>query len=375
MSHYIAYSFLILYVAVVSYVKAQVPLLQDREAVEAISITLDHIYNFEFSEAEERIENQAHHLGIHPANFLIRALLIYWRDRPLVPGSEMYLQYETYLNEAVESSQPFIGQEDLHVEGMFYAMAGNALLAELYSEEGGGLKVINAAKKAYRYLKSGKEQMEEFSDFYFSTGLYNYYREKYPELNPFYKSFMWLFSRGDKELGIEQIKTSEQRGVFTKNESILYLYHIYLRYENNPSKALPYARSLLSRYPKNLRFISLLVEVLVAMNEFDQAENLLDPLDRAEKPVFRMAGTLFRAIICEKRDQLDEASRLLEKSLELHEDLKNSNFHYLSMIYATQARVEDKKKNSEMAKDLYKKALKSDPYVPVKEEALNYLNK
>lgn len=375
MNHCIQNSLFFLFVVGVLPVTAQTPLLQNREAVQAISITLDHIYNFEFREAEARIENQAHHLGVHPANFLIRALLIYWRNRPLVPGSEMYLQYEVYLNEAIELSQPFIDQESLNVEGIFYSMAGNALLAELYSEDGAGLKVISAAKRTYKYLKSGKTRMEEFSDFYFSTGLYNYYREKYPELNPFYKSFMWLFSRGDKELGIEQIKISEKKGVFTRNESSIYLYHIYLRYENNPVKALPYAQHLVKRFPKNLRFTCLLVEVLIARNDYDQAEKLLDSLIRAERPVFILAGTLFQAIICEKRDQLDEASRLLEKSLELHEELKNSDFHYLSMIYATQARVEDKKNNHKMAQDLYKKALRSDPYVPVKEEALNYLNK
>jgi len=254
-------------------------------------------------------------------------------------------------------------------------MAGNALLAELYSEEGVGLKVINAAKKAYKYLKMGKDQMGEFSDFYFSTGLYNYYRERYPELYPFYKSFMWLFMRGDMTRGIEQLKISEKEGIFTRVESTIYLYHIYLRYENNPDKAYPYAGCLVKRYPGNLRFISLLVEVLVGLNQLDQAQQLLDSLDQAQKLVYKMTATMFKGIICEKRGQLEDASRLLEESLTMHEELKNSNFHYLSMIYATQARVADKRSDYQMARDLYKKALKSDPYVPVKEEALNYLNK
>jgi tetratricopeptide (TPR) repeat protein len=375
MSHNFRSALFILFILGGSSVVAQVPLLQNQEAVQAIKITLDQIYNFQFEEAEERIENQEHHLGIHPANFLVRALLIYWRDRPLVPGSEMYLQYETHLSEAVELSETLIEQEELHVEGMFYSMAGNALLAELYSEEGVGLKVINAAKKAYKYLKMGKDQMGEFSDFYFSTGLYNYYRERYPELYPFYKSFMWLFMRGDMTLGIEQLKISEKEGIFTRVESTIYLYHIYLRYENNPDKAYPYAGSLVKRYPGNLRFISLLVEVLVGLNQLDQAQQLLDSLDQAQKLVYKMTATMFKGIICEKRGQLEDASRLLEKSLTMHEELKSSNFHYLSMIYATQARVADKRSDYQMARDLYKKALKSDPYVPVKEEALNYLNK
>lgn len=375
MMPFIRSTWLLLLLLSTTFVPAQTPLLENPESVNAIKGTLDQIYNFHFEEAEKRIENQEHHLGIHPANFLIRALLIYWRDRPLVSGSEMYQQYEAYLNEAVDLSGSFLDQETLHVEGMFYAMAGNALLAELYSEEGVGFKVINAAKKSYKYLKNGREHMEEFSDFYFSTGLYNYYREKYPELYPFYKSFMWLFARGDMEKGIEQLKTAEQSGVFSQVEATIYLFHIYLRYENTPAKAYPYARKLVDKYPENLKFISHLAEVLVAMNQLDQAEMWISSLNQAERPVFRMAATLFSAIICEKRNELDEASRKLEESFTWHEELRSSNFHYLSMLYATEARVADKRNDVELARELYKKALKSDPYVPVREEALNYLNK
>jgi hypothetical protein len=372
---YFRNALLILFLSGATSILAQSPLLENRESVEALRITLDQIYNFQFEEAEKRIENQEHHLGIHPANFLIRALLIYWRDRPLVPGSEMYLQYETYLNEAVDLSESFIGREALHVEGMFYSMAGNALIAELYSEEGVGFKVISAAKKSYKYLKYGKDHMEEFPDFYFSTGLYNYYREKYPELFPFYKSFMWLFAKGDMEQGIEQLKMAEKSGIFSRVEATIYLFHIFLRYENTPSKAYPYARKLIDKYPENLKFISHLVEVLVAMNQLEQAERWIYSLERAERPVFRMAATLFSAIICEKRNQLDEASRFLEESFTWHEELQSSNFHYLSMLYATEARVAEKRNDVKLARELYKKALKSDPYVPVKEEALHYLNK
>jgi hypothetical protein len=350
-------------------------LLQNREAIQAITTTQDLIYNFEFEKANNRIENNQHGLGEHPANYLTRAVLIYWKDRPLVPESETYINYENYLKKAIELSDFYIETEELYEEGIFYAMAGYALLAELYSEEGVGLKVVNAAKKAYRYLKIGKDQKDNFPDFYFSTGLYNYYREKYPELYPFYKSFMWLFARGDKQSGIEQLQISEKNGIFTRNESTIYLYHIYLRYENNPQIAYTYVANLINKYPKNLRFTCLLLEVLVAMNDLHNAEPLCHKLLEAEKTYYRLSGTLFRGIISERRNRLDEASRLLDESLKILEDLRKPDFHYQSMIYATKARVADKKNENDTAKALYKQALKSDPYTPVREEALNYLNK
>ncbi|MBR9997767.1 MAG: tetratricopeptide repeat protein [Cyclobacteriaceae bacterium] len=366
--------FPVLFLLFVLDVSAQIPLQQNPEAVKAIKITLDYIYNFEFGKAIERMKNQ-HGLGVHPANSVINAVLIYWRDSPLIPGSEIYQQYEKYLNEAIDLSQPFLEQEELYGEGAFYSLAGYGLLTELYAEEGAGLRVVNVAKKAYKYLKIGKEEMGRIPDFYFSTGLYNYYREKYPELKPFYKSFMWLFERGDKTLGLKQLKMCEAQGVFARNEAIIYLYHLYLRYENSPVQAYPYAVKLTENFPRNMRFISLLTEVLVAMNELDQADKLCSRLIRNERLVFQLSGTLFKAIIREKKGQLVEASRLLDRSLELHEALRKPDFHYLSMIYATQARVADKNNDMDLAEDLYKKALKSNPYVPVQAEAMEYLNK
>jgi tetratricopeptide (TPR) repeat protein len=355
-------------------VSAQIPLQKNPEAVAEIKVTLDQIYNFEFVNALQRLKGQ-HGLGKHPANAVLNAVLIYWRDRPLVPGSDLYQQYENYLNEAIELAQPFLGREDLYDEGAFYCLAGYGLLTELYAEEGGSLKVLKMAKKAYKYLKIGKEKMNNIADFYFSTGLYNYYRVKYPELHPFYKSFMWLFESGDKSLGLEQLKICERSGVFARNEATLYLFHIQLRYENNPAAAYRSAVKLSEKYPGNVVFKCHMAEVQIAMNQFSPAEEMSNQLIRNERIIFQLCGTLFKAIILEKNGKPGEAGNLLTRAIELHEMLRKPDYHYLSMIYATQARIADKQNNMDLATDLYKKALKLDPYIPVQQEAEEYLNR
>ena len=363
-----------LFILVVQQAVGQVPLRDNPEAVAAIKVTLDHIYNFEFDEALSRIDSR-HGLGIHPANAVINAVLIYWRDSPLVPGSENYLRYEDFLNRAVELSRPFLEEDDLFAEGAFYSLAGYGLLTELYSEEGAGFKVLNMAKKAYKYLKIGKGKMVEIPDFYFSTGLYNYYREKYPELHPFYKSFMWLFESGDKSLGIDQLKSCAEEGIFARNEALIYLFHIYMRYENNPAMAYTFASRLNEKFPQNLKFSCHLAEVLIAMDELAPAEKICRSLLESDRTIFRLCGTLFRAMILEKKGRLNEAEKLLEQSLELHDSLNKPDFHFLSMIYATQARIAVRRNNHELAEERYRKALKSSPYMPVLQEAEEYLGR
>ncbi len=367
--------FFICIISCIGNVSAQLPLLENEEALIAIDSTLDLIYNYEFEKAQERIDIIQQRLRNHPAICLLQSLLIYWKDRPLVPETETYLLYENYLYQAVELSKSMIKIDNLYEEATFYMMSGYSLLAELYSEEGSGLKVLGVAKKAYRYLKDGKEEVEDFPDFYFSTGLYNYYRVKYPELYPFYKSFLWLFASGDKDLGIEQLKLGRQLGVFTRNESTIYLYHIFLRYENNPGQAFPFIAGLVEKYPGNIRFKSLLTEVLVALGDHDQAKKYAEVLLGEEASIYKLSGTLFNAIIAEKNSDLGKAEHLLYQAQILHDGLNKPYFHYLSMIYATNARVADKRNNYDEARKWYKKALKTEPYVPVKEEAKEYINK
>lgn len=351
----------------------QTPLLENDQAMDSIYVTLDHIYNFEFEEAIRMIEGDANGLGEHPANYIARAMVLYWKDRPLAPDSEPYKNFEQFLSRAIELSEPFMDDQELHVEGIFYSMCGYALLAELYSEEGTGFKVLNTAKKAYHYLKAGKDEVDNFPDFYFSTGLYNYYREKYPELYPFYKSFMWLFSSGNMTLGIEQVQTAKKKGVFSRIEASIYLYHIYLRYENEPDKALNYIEQLIDKYPGNIRFKSLYTEVLVSLNQLTLADSLAKELMEEEKPFHKLAGTLFYAIIMEQNGQLNEAEQYLNKAFLIEEKMDKKYFHYISMIYATKARLAHARGLYDDAERYYRLALDNEPYVPVRLEAKAYL--
>ncbi|MEZ0611599.1 hypothetical protein ACAW74_24015 [Fibrella sp. WM1] len=42
------------------------------------------------------------------------------------------------------------------------------------------LKAVGESRKAYVYMKDGFQLMDKNVEFYFSTGLYNYYVERYP---------------------------------------------------------------------------------------------------------------------------------------------------------------------------------------------------
>ena len=62
-----------------------------------------------------------------------------------------------------------------------------------------------------------------YSDFYFFTGVYNYYREAYPEAYPVYKPLALLFPKGSKTKGLEDLLIASKNSIFLKAEAFSFL--------------------------------------------------------------------------------------------------------------------------------------------------------
>jgi len=348
-------------------------ILEDSMLIDRISRTLDLIYNFEFDNACQEIDTLENQLGDHPANHLLRSMILYWRDRPFKEDTNPYLEYQKELETAIELAVPFQENENLREEGEFYIMAGYGLLADFYNSVGHRMKAVGSAKKAYNSLKLGFALKEKFPDFYFSSGVYNYYREKFPELHPFYKTFLWVFMNGDIDLGLEQIKVATEAGVFMQREAFIYLFHIYLRYENKPDLALPYTQILVDRFPGNYRFKCLYIESMIYNNNDSISKDLLDSLINHNDIYYQLAGNMFSGLISEQLDKIEAARYYLRIALEKYEEMGRNDGHYLSLIYMGMARIALDQDDDENARKYYKLALRTDPYVPVKIEAEKFL--
>lgn len=352
-------------------------LLSDRkEEVELTKKALDHIYGFEFEEAKATIAKLDKIIPAHPGLTLLEALAIYWQEYPLKAGSKARSEYEAALNKTAERADAMLERSKNDVEGIFFTLAAYGFLTGYYAEEGSIFKALGFARKAYSSLKAGFDLKDEFDEFYFSTGLYNYYREKYPENNAGYKSVAWLFQSGDKELGIRQLQTASRQALFTKVEADYYLFHIYLRYESDPQSALTYAQRLARTYPQNLTFAGYYAENLLAVGRFAEGDRLANRLMESSKTYYRLPGHVLHAIALEKsKNKLDEAAVHYEKALELSESAQFDADHYRSMAFLGLGRIAATRGNHKLAVEWHDKALKTARYDITINEAKKFLNK
>ena len=350
-------------------------ILGNEKAYAVTERALDHIYNVEIDEADPLIAQLDQMLPNYPAIPMLRAIAVRAQHYPLEPDSEAFEQMKDYLYEVIDQAEEVLDEDEDHIEANFFMLSAYGLLALYENEDGNYFKAVGQAKSAYSYLKKGFELKDEYPDFYFSSGLYNYYREKYPELHPFYNSFMWFFRDGDKALGLAQMDRAFHEALFLRSEAADYLTHIYLFYENQPEKALSYAQALVDRYPDNLYFVMNYTHAALAAGQFEGTEAYAQRLIDSDQRYYRVAGNLFRGMLLEKRDQRwEEAEEAYLRSLKFNVGIDGEAAeNYRSYAYAGLARIADHQQKPAQAKALYEKALDSAQYPPVIQEAEAYL--
>ncbi|WKN45743.1 tetratricopeptide repeat protein [Tunicatimonas pelagia] len=350
--------------------------INNPEVERLIKQNIQHLYNTDVAKSKQLNRRIRTLLPNHPVNPLLEALTVRAAHHPIEPESQAMEQLKKHLYQTVEAAEVLLEQDEDDPEATFFTMAGYGLLSLYENETGNYMKAVSRAKEAYGSLKAGMDMKEEFVEFYFSTGLYNYYREKYPEIHPIYKPFTWFFKSGDKALGLEQIKKSHRESTFMRAEAADYLTHIYLHYENDAQQGLKYARILTDRYPDNPYFTTNFVDAALTVGTYQGLDASIRRLLQHDRSYYRMGGHVFQGMLLEKRDQdFAGAERQYIKSLEVGTALKSDESeHYRSCAYAGLARIAHQRQKYAQARKLYEKALASAQYEIVEKEAKAYLN-
>jgi hypothetical protein len=355
---------------------AQKSMLKDTDMHKVIITGLDKMYNFEFDSAKVIYLKVKEKYPDHPAyNFLIASNL-YWEMLLNDNYKEHTDEYFELLNACLKQANKFLNKDSKDVEGIFFNLAVESSLALYYAERDENMKALSHVKKAYASMKEGFYLKEKYVEFYFSTGLYNYFVVKYPEANPIFKPFMFFFTKGDKEKGLKELEYCSQNGIFSPTESLHYLANIYLKYENKPDKALIYSSQLAQKYPDNYYFITRHTESLIATGKYKEAEIYAYKLFKTGKKPFIMRSYVFYGLLNEKHfKDPDKAISYYLNAVKLAKELLQPTGDFLSFAYAGLARVYHQKGNTSKAIEYYKKATETAEYTSISKEAEEYLDK
>ncbi|MFC5409645.1 tetratricopeptide repeat protein [Larkinella bovis] len=348
-------------------------ILDDAGIQQVILKATDRIYNYEFDEAEEYIQQVRAKYPQHPVVPVMKAIQLYWQYLPLKENKTATAQYVSYLNQGIALSKKLLDRNENDPEGVFFSLASHGYLAMKNHYDNETLKAVGEAQKAYNYLKKGFKLMEKNPEFYFSTGLYNYYRERYPLDHPASKPLLIFFQNGDMVSGLKQMETAVRRGVFTRTETAIYLGRIYLEHESQPARAAYFMKPLADKYPRNPIFNLVCAEALTMAGRYREAEPYIDRLRGFPQKFLAMPIKTLDGIMEEKLNgDFKKAAENYQAAIKLPVDevfTKEFSAHAYSGLARISARTGDR----ERAKSMYRKVLNVAEYKSTIREAKGYL--
>lgn len=360
---------ILIYLFLLLPVMGQAQVLTDSSLRQTILKALDHIYNFEFAEADPLIVQLEKRYPQHPVGPVLKAVQIQWRYFPLRGNPAATAQFVQATTRALDLCEKRLERNNRDPETIFFALTAHGYMALKYNNEREQMKAVNESRQAYRYMKEGFKLMDKNPEFYFTTGLYNYYVERYPMDHAMVKPLMMFFDNGDMALGIRQMETAAKRGIFTKAETSYYLAHIFLKYENQPLRALAYIKPLAARYPNNPFYAMIHTEALLLAGRYDEGVSALQGLRQMRYKWLNAAVTAFDGLLAEKANRNDRSATEHYQNALKQPIVDGYTKEYHAFANAGLARIAARAGKRAEATAYYKKAAAIAEYQSIQQEA------
>jgi tetratricopeptide (TPR) repeat protein len=343
--------------------------MNDPVAQQTVQKALDHIYNMEFAQADGLIRQLQTRYPQHPVASMLRATQLDIQHLPLAENKAAVDQFGQAVNQGMTLAKQMLAKNEDDPEGVFFTLSAYSYMASLYHNQGESLKAVGESKKAYNYLRDGAKLLDRNPDFYFTTGLYNYYVERYPIDHPIVRPFMVFFADGDINLGLKQMDMATRKAVFMRPVANYYLAHILLKHESNPAKANVYTAYLIEKYPKNPLFAMIQAESLLLSGRYADARPAVQQLRQFSNKLVPVAYQTFSGMLAEQADRNDKAATdFYEAALKLPTNEAYTK-EYRAFAYTGLARIAARANNRALAKSYYKKALDTAEYKMTVREA------
>ncbi|XWW46164.1 hypothetical protein JYG30_01535 [Fibrella sp. USSR17] len=351
---------------------APAQILTDPAGQQTVAKALNHIYNYEFAEAAPYIRQVQTKYPQSPIVPVLRALTLQWQYLPISESRTVTDQYVKQVELAIQGVEKMIDKKKNDPEAIFLGLTAHGYMSMKHNFDNETMKAVSESRKAYVYMKDGFDLLDENIEFYFSTGLYNYYVERYPMDHPAVKPFMFFFKGGDISLGLKQMEVSARRALFTRPEANLYLAHIYVKHETNFPKAVEHLDFLVDNYPKNPIFMLRYVEALLLAGRYTEGQAALQKLKKMQHKLLPAAIYTFEGMLAERHSKNDSlATSAYQAALKQPVNIAYTQEEH-GLAYAGLARIAARANNRTQAKEYYKKALEVAEYKFVVREAKAY---
>jgi tetratricopeptide (TPR) repeat protein len=299
-------------------------LLLNRTLQIEITEAVNNMYNFKFEEAEREFNYIKFKYPEHPLPYFLLGLSQWWKIMPNPDDDRYDKVFLGFMDQAIDKAERMLKEDKGNREASFFLAAAHGFKGRLYSDRRSWAKATAAGKNALKHLDMSKKTDEEFFDpeLLFGDALYNYYSVWIPENYPLLKPILVFFPKGDKELGLQQLKDVARNSFYSRTEAQYFLMRLLSHEEKDTEGGFQIAEYLYQTFPDNPyfhRFYTTLLYLRGRLNETEVQSLLI--LERISKQMPGYEATSGRY-----------ASFFMGHISEVRKDFNGAKRHYLNAV-------------------------------------------
>lgn len=326
---------------------------------------LNDLYNFKFSKAEVTFNDLKTGYGWHPLPYFLIGLSEWWKIMPNTKDTSHDEKFLAYMDTTIRIAERLHDEfPPYRAEAAFFLAAAYGFQGRLYSDEErkNWRKAASVGKDALDYLEESKAAQDLSPELLFGDALYNYFSVWVPENYPALKPILWFFPKGDKALGLKQLKEVSYNAFYTRTEAMVWLMRILNSYENDQFQALQISKYLNEEYPDNPYFHRYYARMLYSLGRYNEAEPVCkEILHRIDSGMVGYEGTsgryaaFFLGQINESRKKYDEAKVNYLQCVKFAEEIDATETGYYLFSLIALGEIAERQGNKAEAKAYFKK--------------------
>jgi tetratricopeptide (TPR) repeat protein len=226
-----------------------------------------YIYNVEFDKAENCFNQIKKMYPNHPAGYFLDAMVDWWKITLHRETKRYDKPFEDKIQKVLNVCDKILDTNQHDLTALFFKAGATGYRARHYAQRESWVKAATDGASAYNLMIRCQKLAPANHDIMLGTGIYNYFAVAIPEKFPMVKPMMTFFPRGDKQLGIYQLRAASRKARYAAVEAKVVLLQIYNSFEKDYEIAQAIAKELLDTYNNNPYFHRYYARLLVRRGE------------------------------------------------------------------------------------------------------------
>ncbi len=229
------------------------------------------VYNVEFERAQDIFDEVIRRYPTHPAGYFLDAMIEWWRITIGQRSPAIEARFLSKLDKVISVCDENLAADSKNISSLFFKGGALGYRGRYNATRNNMLSAAEDGRVALGILNDCQKVAPANHDILLGTGLYNYWAAVLPEKYPALKPVMIFLPKGDKIIGLAQLKAAARQARYASVEAKVVLVQAYFDFEKNSLEAIEFAKDLHTQYPRNPAFHRAYGRCLVSLGPIDSA--------------------------------------------------------------------------------------------------------